>query len=264
MPRLTNRKQIRALLETDRRWAVYALGDLRPGYFEDSTWLTPADGTPAIALLYHAFSTPVLLTLGEAAHLRPLLGEIEAAMGNSRKAYLSVRPDVKQLLAERYDIQGAKRMHRMVLEPGAFRPAAKQGVVRLGPDDLDAVQALYADGDPTGESPDFFAPPMLRDGVYFGVCEGTDLIAVAGTHVLVPDEGVCGIGNIYTRRDRRRRGLAACVTSAVVAEVLGMKIPTVALNVWENNPTARRVYERLGFRHYCDFYEGVAVLPLAA
>ena len=43
--------------------------------------------------------------------------------------------------------------------------------------------------------------------------------------------------------DRRRRGLAACVTSAVVAEVLGMKLPTVALNVWEKNPVAERVYE---------------------
>jgi ribosomal protein S18 acetylase RimI-like enzyme len=264
MPGLTDRTRIRALLETDRRWAVYALGDLRPGYFEDSTWLIPADGSPAIALLYHAFSTPVLLTVGDAAHLRSLLGEIEEALGDTREMYLSVRPDVKQLLAERYEIRFAKRMHRMVLQPELFRPAAGQAVVRLGPADLDAVKTLYADGGPTGESPDFFAPPMLRDGVYFGVREGEDLVTAAGTHILAPEEGVCGIGNIYTRRDRRRRGLAACVTSAVVAEALEMKLPTLALNVWENNPTARRVYERLGFCHYCDFYEAVAVLPLAA
>jgi ribosomal protein S18 acetylase RimI-like enzyme len=254
MPCLTDRERIRASLETDRRWAVYALGDLRPGYFEDSTWFAPADGTQAVALLYHAFAIPVLLTVGDARSLRPVLDEIE-----SSQMYLSVRPDVLQLLAERYEIKEAKRMHRMVLEPEQFRPVSTHAAARLGPADVDAVQALFADGGPTGESPDFFAPPMLRDGVYFGVREGDALIASAGTHILAPEEGVCGIGNIYTRRDRRRRGLAACVTSAVVSEVLGMQVPTVALNVWENNAAARRVYERLGFQHYCDFYEAVAV-----
>jgi GNAT superfamily N-acetyltransferase len=264
MPRLTDRTRIRALLETDRRWAVYALGDMRPGYFEDSTWFTPADGAPAIALLYHAFSVPVLLTVGGAGHIRPLLGEIEEAVGNTREMYLSVRPDVKALLAERYEIKWAKLMHRMVLEPEQFRPDTTDAAVRIGPADLDTLQALYADGAPTGESPDFFAPTMVRDGVYYGVREGKELVAAAGTHVLVPEEGVCGIGNIYTRRDRRRRGLAACVTGAVVADVLGRRVPTVALNVWENNAVARRVYERLGFRHYCDFYEGLAAVPSPA
>jgi GNAT superfamily N-acetyltransferase len=263
MPRETDRNYIRAYLETDRRWAVYALGDLRPGYFEDSTWFAPGFGAPAIALLYQGFSVPVLLTVGWAEYLRGLLDEIELALGSSREMYFSVRPDVKEMLAERYEIKFAKLMHRMVLEPDQFRPTATNVAVRLGPGDLDALQALYADGAAAGESPDFFAPAMLRDGVYFGVREGDALVAAAGTHILAPEEGVCGIGNIYTRRNRRRRGLAACVTSAVAAEVLARKVPTVALNVWEKNPVAERVYERLGFRHYCDFYEGLAVLPLA-
>jgi GNAT superfamily N-acetyltransferase len=237
---------------------------MRPGYFEDSTWFAPADGAPAIALLYSAFSVPVLLTVGCAGQIRPLLDEIEEEVGSTREMYLSVRPDVKALLAERYEIKWAKLMHRMVLELGHFCPAPSEAVVRIGPADLDALQALYADGVATGESPDFFAAAMVRDGVYYGVREGSELIAAAGTHVLVPEERVCGIGNIYTRRDRRRRGLAACVMSAVVAAVLRMRVATVALNVWENNPLARRVYERLGFRHYCDFYEGLAVVPPGA
>jgi RimJ/RimL family protein N-acetyltransferase len=253
MPRLVDRARIRAILETDRRWAVYALGDLQPEYFKDCTWYVPANGNPAIALLYHAFSIPVLLTVGDARHLRPVLNEIEA-----ERMYLSVRPDVKQLLSERYEITSAKRMHRMVLEPADFRPAHPDDVVRVGIDDLDAVKRLFEDGVATGENPDFFAPTMLRDGVYFGVREGNELIAAGGTHIASPEESVCGIGNIYTRRDRRRRGLAAAVTSAVVAEVFRMELRTVALNVWEKNPVAERVYERLGFRHYCDFYEGVA------
>ena len=72
---------------------------------------------------------------------------------------------------------------------------------------------------------------------------------MAGTHLVVPQEGIAAVGNIYTRRDRRGRGLAGRVTAAVVAELLRRGVPTVALNVAQTNATARRVYERVGFVH---------------
>jgi predicted GNAT family acetyltransferase len=100
---------------------------------------------------------------------------------------------------------------------------------------------------------------MLQEGVYRGVWEGRELIAAAGTHLVVPDQGVGAIGNVYTRRDRRGRGLARRVTSAVAAELLRRQIPTVALNVHQDNLTALRIYEKLGFERYCEFREGVAV-----
>ena len=61
---------------------------------------------------------------------------------------------------------------------------------------------------------------MIESGVYYGVLEGSSLVAAAGTHVFAPDEGVAAIGNVYTRRDQRGRGFAACVTSAVAARLL--------------------------------------------
>jgi len=48
------------------------------------------------------------------------------------------------------------------------------------------------------------------------------------------------------------------VTAAVTAELLRLHVRTVALNVAESNHAAIRVYERLGFRHYCDYREGIA------
>ncbi|MBF8284938.1 MAG: N-acetyltransferase protein, partial [Anaerolineales bacterium] len=58
--------------------------------------------------------------------------------------------------------------------------------------------------------------------------------------------------------DRRGRGLAARVTSAVTAALLEMRLRTVALNVNQHNAPAVRVYERLGYERYCAFHEGVA------
>jgi len=128
----------------------------------------------------------------------------------------------------------------------------------LGPADLEAVRRLYADGEASGEAPDWFLPEMLAQGVYYGVREAGEVVAIAGAHVVTPREGVGCLGNIYTRRDRRGRGLSTRVTSAVTAQLLGMKLQTIALNVREDNGPAIRVYERLGFQRYCGYVEAVA------
>ena len=116
---------------------------------------------------------------------------------------------------------------------------------RLNASDVSALQDLYADGDSSGESPDFFFPSMVADGVFHGIYEGTALVAAAGTHVLAREEGVAAIGNVYTRHDRRGRGLGRQVTSAVLGELAGVE--TIGLNVRADNDAALHLYESLGF-----------------
>jgi ribosomal protein S18 acetylase RimI-like enzyme len=255
VPRIHDPAEIRTVLETDRTWTAYALGDLAPGYFEDSAWYRAPGGAPALALLYQAFATPVLFTLGPPEAVRTLLDEI----GDQPSMYLSIRPDILPLIKARYDVHNEMPTWRMLLDRTEFRPAPASGAEPLGPADLEVLQRLYADGEAAGEAPDFFSASMLEQGVFFGIAEGDELVAAAGTHLVVPAEGVAAIGNVYTRRDRRGRGLAARVTGAVASELLGMKLRTVVLNVHQRNGSAARVYERLGFLRYCDFYEGMAV-----
>ena len=255
MARLTRQAEIRRLLETDRPWAIYALGDLTPGFFEHSEWYGADAEAPSLALLYRAFATPVLFTLGRPQHLRPVLAEI----GSLPAVYLSIKPEVLPLVRERHRLQSQQAMWRMVLAPGDFRPEASGQAVRLGLADLPALEALYADGGPAGETPDFFSAAMLEAGVFIGLWEADRLISVAGTHLVSPAESVGAVGNVYTRRDRRGRGLAARVTSAVTAALLRLGLRTIALNVNQQNAAAIHVYERLGYRRYCEFCEGVAV-----
>ena len=219
MPKITDPSRIRAILETDRRWAVYAMGDLDPGYFENSSWYSSADSRPAVVLLYCAFPVPVLFTVGNAQDLQAILdedeGELTVALSKFPEIYAVVRPDVLPLLEQRYQLRDTKQMCRMVLRPTDYKPVSTKQAVRLGSGDLEAVRCLYDDGKPTGEEPEFYLPTMLEQGSYFGVFEGGQLIAVGGTQILSPNEGVAGIGNIYVRRDRRGRGLGAEITSAV-------------------------------------------------
>lgn len=255
MPLCIDPIAVRARLNTDRAWAAYALGDLAPALAGRTEWrLGPAG---AVLLLYRAFETPVLFTLGGPDAIAPLLAEIEAEPA----LYLSIRPDILPLIKARYAVTHEAAMYRMTLTAADWRGAPPAlGLVRLSLADLPRLHALYADGAPTGETPDFFDADMLAQGVFYGVEEGGALVAVAGTHLVVPEEGVAAIGNVYTRRDRRGRGLAAQATGAVAAALLAHTPPLdlIALNVNQANAAAVKVYERLGFRRTGPFYEGLA------
>jgi ribosomal protein S18 acetylase RimI-like enzyme len=257
MPSICDPSSIRRILETDRAWAVYALGDLSPRLYPHCAWFCRAEGEPAVVLLCRAFATPVLFTLGETSAVKRLLDEI----GEPREIYLHVRPEIVPIVAERYGLLHKKSMWRMVLAETRGLNGGDAKTTGLGPADLPALQELYADGDAAGEAPDFFLPWMLEEGVFFGVWEGDGLAAAAGTHLVVPAEGVAAIGNVYTRRDRRGRGLGESVMRAVTRELQRLRLRTIALNVEQRNAAAIRLYERLGFVRYCAFHEALAVVP---
>src|SRR5262249_8365010 len=158
-----------------------------------------------ILLLYRGLQPPVLFALGVAQDIRPLLREI----AGEREISLAVRPEGPPLMEEMgYRIHAGHRMRRMVLDPGRFR-SSSSSAVRLSTRDHPALVELYADREPLEESPAVFDISMLEHGVYYGIREGADLVAAAGTHIVGLSLGAGAVGNVYTRRDRRGRGYGA-------------------------------------------------------
>jgi GNAT superfamily N-acetyltransferase len=258
MPRTTDLQRIRAALDRDRTWCAYAIGDLDPTRLPDCSWYGLDGDAETLVLLYRGFATPILFAIGDPERLAPVCAELDAPTVS-----LHVRREALDALAPRYRTTEIKSMWRMTVSAASFRPVAVDGVAELDVADADAVDRLFADARDSGEEPPFYQPAMLGDGSFRGIWEGPDLVAVAGTHLFSPALGVCTIGNVYTRRDRRRRGLAARTTSAVVTRALAASVPTIVLNVSQANEAARRVYEQLGFRIHCDFVEGEARLARA-
>jgi ribosomal protein S18 acetylase RimI-like enzyme len=251
MPRIVDLTRVRAMLESDRPWAAYALGDLSPGLVEHAEWFAGSDDD-ALLLLLHAFDLPIFFALGDADRVAPLLGEIAVPAMS-----LQVRPEIAATLATRYVTAWLRPMWRMMVEPERFRPVDTHDVVPLGAADVDAITRLFSDGTANGETPHFFFPSMVTRGIFRGIRAGTELVAVAGTHMVDSLYGICAVGNVYVRRDHRGRGLAARTTSAVVAEAVARRLPTIVLNVSQGNDVAARIYDRLGFKRYCPFVEGV-------
>src|SRR2546425_4283366 len=155
-------------------------------------------------MLYRRVDPPVIFALGSAERLASLFREIEQPA-----LVLHVRPEALAAIETRYRTAEVRPQWRMTLAPEQFRPVPSGDASRLGPRDVEAIRALYADGEPRGEAPDFFDPSMVGQGMFRGVRDGEDLVAVAGTHVVSQAESVCALGNVYVRHDRRGRGLAA-------------------------------------------------------
>jgi ribosomal protein S18 acetylase RimI-like enzyme len=248
---LIDAADIRARLEGDRTWAAFSLADLDPPLAERATWFGQPRGR-SVVLIYDAYDPPIVICHGDAGDCDAILADDDVRR-RSQRAYVNVTDDQLDVALRHFSSFDRRRMLRMRLDMPVRGPGGAIPVHRLGPADLPAVRTLY-----TEDPPAFFLPAQLEQGVYYGARAGDELVAIAGTHVVSAASSVAAIGNVYTRRDWRGRGLAGDTTRAVSAQLQRMAIRTIVLNVASANDVARRVYERIGFHEYCVFYEGQA------
>lgn len=238
------------MLARDPAWAAYLIADLAPPYAKHSTWFVADD---AVVLLYRAFEVPVLTALGPTEAAAPLWREALAECSEAERLFAVCLPGHRAFVETTLRFVEAHPMFRMRLEG---TPADVGPAMRLGPVDLPGLSGLYEDGAARLEIPDFFEDSMVADGIYYGVRDAGELVAVAGTHVLTPR--AAAVGNVYVRHDARGRGLAARVTAAVARDLRQRGVETIVLNVRQDNQTAIRVYETLGFVVHGEFLEGFA------
>jgi len=241
---------IRAFLDGDRKWAAYALSDLDPGLRELCAWYAAEDeaGLRALAMLYTGFDPPALFTMGTALDVALMLG----AAIRAPRVYLNVRDEHLPAIRAHYRVTSIEPMWRMTLNPAEFRPVRGEAI-HLTPQYTRELERLYAMG-----GGDAFTPSQVFSGSFFGMEERGRLMAAAGTHVLSEAAGTAAVGNVFTHPDRRGQRCAQIVTSAVCANLIRRGIRTIVLNVAQSNAPAIHVYEKLGFKRYLPFSEGLA------
>jgi len=245
---LTDKKEILGFLDTDRLYAAYAIGDLEPELFAQSEWVgaEQAGKLCALALLYKGFAPPFLFLMGQPVGIATVL-----RLGlRQERVYLTCQEQHIPTVQTVYRTEPPLPMWRMILHPDAFRPLPSPLVQPLSPRHTDELRRLYAQG-----GADAFSPTQLATGVFYGVRDRGRLVAAAGTHLISPTYGMGAVGNVYTDPICRGRGYATATTSAVVDELFRRGLRHIFLNVAQDNTTAIRIYERLGFNKYCSFFE---------
>jgi len=241
-------QSIRSILELDRSWGAYALADLSPPWSEQSDWSVLGE---SLLLVFRGLTPPVLFGAGDPDQLQVLFNNLPAG-----RYWYTLRPTDFSLLRERLDEFSRTRLWRMRLVDDSFEQWTGSAT-RLEKAHLRQIEDLFAG---QADRPDAYLPGQVEHGITFGIFDGEQLLAVAGTHVVDRSSGVAAVGNIFTAPEHRRRGYGIKATAAVVKHLVELNIDTIVLNVEMANQPAIDMYVSLGFMPYCGFYEGIAVL----
>jgi ribosomal protein S18 acetylase RimI-like enzyme len=248
--RLRDRDQIRQILRARVEYAAYALGQLEPGLFERTKWFR-ARGETGTGLVLHSRGG-----LGDATFL---MGDPDAVYAilsihpGTPTTYASCQPPHLAGLARVYRLANQQPMIRMGVRPGEFVPADRLQSIPLSGLDIRRINALYS----TDGASSYYAPEHIEAGLYRGLVVDGRLVAIAGTHVMSPQERVAVVGNVFTHPAHRGRGYATAVTSAVTEELFAF-CDNVVLTVDPNNRPAVRAYDRLGYVEVCELVEASA------
>jgi GNAT superfamily N-acetyltransferase len=245
-------QRIREILNRDRKWSLYALGDLAPEEAIHCEWRFSTIDPPALTLFYRAFAPPVFFASGSAPTVQALLDQAPLPSN----LYLHIKPKVLDLVRARYRRVTTKVMQRMILREAALADVI--GTEIIPANGLPELVELYNCRTAQEKAGTFFLPTQLIDGAYFGVRSNGRLVAAAGTHLINRGESVAAVGNVFSLPAYRGKGLGTRVTSAVVNALIQEGIQTIGLNVSPESPAAQ-LYRRLGFREACLYVEGTAL-----
>jgi ribosomal protein S18 acetylase RimI-like enzyme len=236
---------ILSILNQDRIWCAYALVDLDPEHSAFSEWHVLGN---SVLLCYTGLEPPILFAHGEVEQLRSLLEKFP-----SGGYQISFPYDLLQSLPASASILNLFPMWRMRFDHSQIAQRTGIEVERLGVDDLAHIDRLYKGQQ---DAPDGYHSRQLEMGPFVGIWESGTLVATAGIHVFSERRSMAAIGNVYTHPDWRRRGLAQACTASLLSILLSKGVATIVLNVGQNNQAALALYERMGFKIHCPFYEG--------
>ena len=245
-----DREAILRILNQDRVFAAYAIGDMESSLFDQCEWVVAEhrDGSRALALLFKGLEPDTLLLYGEPRGHAVIL----ATAMRPASAYAIFTEAQQPALNAHYTLAETKSMVRMVWDNAAPIPQAGPLAFRLSGAnlaDLQSLYRLYAEA--------HFSPYQLMQGIFYGVERNGRLVSVAGTHLVSPAYGVAAIGNVFTHPGFRGRGYAKACTAAVLRELAG-RVQTLVLNVGAENHAAQHIYVGMGFNRHCDYFEAMA------
>lgn len=245
--RLSGKEEILSYLEPRRLYAATAFAHVETSFPQVSRWyLGTRDGHFALCLVARGLNPNYLFTMGDPQVLRAV---IESASLPGRTC-ITCQPDQLPVIQEYYELEWQLVATRMVVDRENFS-AAPEKATRLKPANAGDLNRLYM-----FERSGTFSASQIRRGVYYGIWQDEQLVAVAGTHLVASVYGIGYVGNVLTHPFYRNKGLAKICVSSVTAELLD-HCNEVVLNVESHNLPAVRAYASLGYRDHCRIIEAI-------
>jgi len=238
---------LRELLASDPVAAAYLLGDLVEPFFRQCRWLVASAGgarrLEGAVLVYTGLSVPAVLSFGAPDAVEAVLAYFAREL--PEMCYAKFPLEHADAFPKFFQLDYMERLWVMGLAAENLqRPTQLREALQLSKSTpIEPIIALYTD-----YPGNYFEPSQLESGAYFGAYAEGQLVAIAGTHVLAPAEGVAVLGNIVTKSAARQHGYATACTARLVEALAAQGCSTIALQVAADNAAAISCYRKLGFR----------------
>ncbi|MFF2888277.1 GNAT family N-acetyltransferase [Paenibacillus sp. NPDC057967] len=194
---------------------------------------------------FHAFS---VYPVHESFRLKPLMIDMLERLKLPQEAVGScmVNAEDKHLLEEQLEIISPATpiilmKHR---HPEALPPVDEQ-VVRLEPESYNRIESRLAEWNTMAFTREELQYP------FYGIWAGQELIALGGYHIY--SEDYVELGNIGTDASWRNRGYGRKICAQLTRTGYAIS-EHIYLNVVEDNKTAIRLYQSLGYENVCRQY----------
>jgi GNAT superfamily N-acetyltransferase len=215
-----------------------------------------AEGEPVTGAFMHTAPYPVHVAAMPAEAVGPLVDllagvvPVVPGVGGDRAATDAFAAAWSKRTGSRARVHRRMRLHRLdeLIEPDPRPPGA---AVVAGPEHRDVLVAWYEAFAAEIEEPQRDVGRQVDDRIAYGgaflwLADDGEPVSLAGRTRLVA--GQVRVAPVYTPPERRGRGYAAGATAAVTRAALDAGARDVLLYTDLANPTANRLYERLGYR----------------
>ena len=249
---LQNRDQIRELLNKERDYSAYALGQLEPRFFNQTRWfqlLNKSDGNSGLVMHSKGGLGDATMVLGDPTAIAKILSSYPGAP----ITYLSCQLKHLPVIEKTHHLSNKRPILRLTVDRDGFKPDHGIETKKLRGLNVHQINQLYgSEGHPT-----YYQSIHIDDGFYYGVITKGQLSAIAGTHIASKQEQIAVVGNVYTLPQYRGLGQGTAATSSTTEELLKF-CTRVVLTVDPKNTPALAAYKHLGYREGGIFIESNA------
>ncbi len=168
------------------------------------------------------------------------------------KVELQALEQHKQYVLEKYEPTWSHELMLMVLHKGEEKLHMNHAVVTLNVSDAQQIAAMMNSIDQefwAEVTPEQIAEEM-NSTVWAGIRENEELVSI-GRMRLTGEVG--HIPTVATHEPHRNKGYATSIVSYLVGQILERK-PTAIIYVLGGNAPAIKVYSRVGFKPYRDYF----------
>ena len=230
--------------------------DIPHHYFFAFDWKYNRNETKILlALERNRIDGMMLVYRQSVVHLRGSCETVKAFLErlDLEKVELQALEEHKPYILERYKPTITHEMMLMVLRKGEENLHLKHPIVKLDATEAEQITAIMKKAEPEfwGTVTSQNVIDAVNRGVsWLGIKVNGELVSI-GNARLTEWGGLIGV--VATHEAHRNKGYATSIVSVLVSQILE-KLPIAMIYVLSDNPSAIRVYEKVGFKRYKTYF----------